>query len=308
MAFVGLYGEPFNEILANIRAHSPFSETFVCGYTNGYVDEEYEFMLGYHPSHDAKEDSLPGDIYSKPESIEYAIVDSSISMLTMLKGEGYQRERLEPVTAFSSVNADGHGPELVIDGEQSRPAWYAANESFPKWVVVDMGDQVEIGRVVVNFGGFQISEVGREYEIQISSDEAFADYTVIGSEVENKTSIMGYSTEPKTGRYVRVFCTAAGAGTGAGSPSIYEIDVYGAAEEGSRVVDRPSVYPSNGMHGNVPSIRKVYNIRGQYLYTQQLTGGASLNRPTRNRIHGTNIRIHRDDHGRTGTSLPVESQ
>lgn len=101
-----------------------------------------------------------------------------------------------------------------------------------------MGSQVEIARIVVNFGGFSISETGRAYEIQISQDDTFANYLVIGSEVENKTLIMGYSADPITGRYVRLFCTTAGADTGITSPSVYEIDVYGASEQNSRI-DRP---------------------------------------------------------------------
>jgi hypothetical protein len=67
-------------------------------------------------------------------------------------------------------------------------------------------------------------------------------------------------------------------------------------------------YQNNGRHGQVPALRKVYNIRGQYLYTQHLGRDASVNRPTKNRIHGTSIRIHRDTYGRTGTALPIGSK
>jgi len=308
MAFLGVHGEPFNEILANIRAHSPFQETFVCGFTNGYVDKKYKFMLGYHPSYDAKEDGLPGDIYSKPESIEYAIVDSAISVLTALKGAGYQRNRLEPVSAFASSHANGHGPELVIDGEQSRPAWYADNEAFPKWVMLDMGSQVEIARVVVNFGGFTISETGRAYEIQISQDDNFADYLTIGSESENKTSIMGYATDSITGRYVRLYCTTAGADTGITSPSVYEIDVYGASELNSRV-NRPVVFSNGGKTGQVEAFRKVYDIRGRYLYTKHSAASVSRHDSRGNRVFGTaGVRIHRDDRNKAGISLRLESK
>lgn len=119
MAFLGLYGEPFNEMLANIRAHSPFKETFVSGYTNGMCRMIInKFMLGYHPSYDAKEDGLPGDIYSKPESIEYAIVDSVISVLTGLKGTSYQRHRFESVAAFVS----SHGMDTDLNS-----SWTVSN-------------------------------------------------------------------------------------------------------------------------------------------------------------------------------------
>jgi arylsulfatase A-like enzyme len=117
----------------------------------------------------------------------------------------------------SSVEFDDPAlePQFAVDGD-SATRW-SSDFSDPQWIMLDLGSQYEITRVVLNW------EVayGSDYEIQLSDDKIT--WRTIHSEESGNGGIEDITTDG-VGRYLRIWGERRGTIWGY---SLWEIEVYG---------------------------------------------------------------------------------
>jgi hypothetical protein len=229
IAVCGTGGEMFFEIMANAKAHSPFPHTFACGYIDGG---------GYFGSDDAFVMKDEGTDYGytidkasgNGRDVEQGFVKALVEGLNGIYPNAIP-QKFTPAAATASSSSSGHGPELAYDGNESKPAWYAADNAFPRWLQLDLGSSKRIAKVIMNFGGFWRLEAAKDYTIAVSDNPDFASSTTVVTQTDNLSAIVAHWISPVvSGRYVRFSCTAA---DGAGKPqypSVYEMEVYGYAD------------------------------------------------------------------------------
>ncbi|MFD9739849.1 discoidin domain-containing protein [Umezawaea sp. NPDC059074] len=136
----------------------------------------------------------------------------------------------KPVTA--STFSDGHAPELAVDGDLSTRWAQALFLPDPSWIQVDLGAQYNVSGIITTFelGG------GYKYRLEVSPDQTHW-VTVDDHTATNTTANANYSSPPApvAGRYVRLSIT----GTSGNGGSIYELQVYGAAQTGGPDTQAP---------------------------------------------------------------------
>jgi hypothetical protein len=124
-----------------------------------------------------------------------------------------------PVVA-SSAQTGVNAPAAVVDGNATT-RWESAF-SDPQWLYVDLGQPMEVTRVVLRWE----AAYATAYKLQVSTDastwtDIYATTTGAGG-VSDLSGLKGY------GRYVRVYGTARATGYGY---SLWEFEVYGAPVE-----------------------------------------------------------------------------
>lgn len=122
--------------------------------------------------------------------------------------------------AWSSSIQEPWAVKSVNDGDLNS-RWGSETDVDPQWVVIDLEQDYKIVEVVLRWE----NAYGSEYEIQLSDDPDFNDYTVIASENNGVGGDDKISVNNDTyGRYIRMY------GTSRGTPygySLFEFEVYG---------------------------------------------------------------------------------
>lgn len=120
------------------------------------------------------------------------------------------------VTCTSVENNTSHTANLAVDGIRSTR--WASQYSDPQWIQVDLGQEYEINKVVINW------EVayGKSYKIQVSSNGR--DYTDVYTTSDSNGGIDTITFSPVSGRYVRMYGMRRATEWGY---SVYEFEVYG---------------------------------------------------------------------------------
>jgi hypothetical protein len=123
-----------------------------------------------------------------------------------------------PVTA-SSTESSARTAAYAVDGS-TRTRWASAAGADPQWISVDLGRTSTISRVNLRWEAY-----ARAYQIQVSDDQTswrtIAQTDAGNGGTDNLTGLSG------TGRYVRMYGTAPGAGP---TYSLWEMRVYGSAD------------------------------------------------------------------------------
>jgi hypothetical protein len=121
--------------------------------------------------------------------------------------------------AFSSSDESGsYGPENAVDGSTSTR--WSSNFSDPQWIYVDLGEELTITAVRLNWE----AAYGSAYQIQVSNDAS--NWTDVYSTSSGDGGIDDIDFADTSARYVRMY------GTGRGTPygfSLWEFEVYGTA-------------------------------------------------------------------------------
>ena len=260
IALVGVGGEVFNEILANVKAHAPFAKVVPCGYTWSWKD--------YIPSYAAFHDGLGGyEIDRTPynDQIEGIVVNSLLTLLNNFGGPG--KELLtHTITGATASNAGASNPaSAAIDGEAApkwTTKWTASTSTFPKWLQLDLGATKWVSKVVINSGGYRRWEAVKDFEIRVSDDPQLSTYKVAYADNGNSTNIIACWFTPVRGRYVRLHILAGyGDTTVSEYPAIYDIKVQGPETVSIAEPRRPGLHPAPSTEGSL----FLYNTYGMGL-------------------------------------------
>jgi hypothetical protein len=133
---------------------------------------------------------------------------------------------LKRFTFASSVEGPGLEPMRAVDGSLSTR--WSSQFSDPQWIAVDLGQAIDITRVVLRWE----MAYGADYQIQVSNDKSTWSTVraVVGGDggVDDLTGLSG------SGRYVRMYGTRRGTHWGY---SLLEFEVFGTfAETGGDIV------------------------------------------------------------------------
>ncbi|MEI3148012.1 MAG: discoidin domain-containing protein [Merdibacter sp.] len=111
------------------------------------------------------------------------------------------------------------GPDAV-DGDPAT-RWSASPEGAEQWLIVDLEEQVDIGRIYLNF------QEPPRYEIQVSADgENFTTVLKVGDGVTDGSTVeRSYDLDGITARYVKILQLERFVGDYYGM-GIYELEVY----------------------------------------------------------------------------------
>ena len=121
-------------------------------------------------------------------------------------------------TATASSYLGGNTPALAFDNDSANTRW-ESNYSDPQWITVDLGANYTITGAKLVWE----TAAGKDYKIQVSTDNTnWVDaYTKTGGTGGTETLTF---TNPRTGRYVRMYGTARTTGYGY---SLWDFQVYG---------------------------------------------------------------------------------
>lgn len=202
----------------------------------------------------------------------------------------------KPATASSyattdsdgNVNPDGWTAGYANDGDYNTE-WIAANNTYPAWWEVDLGQESVINDVQLSWWMIGGSEAEEDFDIQVSDDGI--NWTNAYDLTSGDTQY-GFNDCPipsVEGRYVRVYIVSSHTQNNGGTwytPQIYEARVYGTAAPNSATVTTPD---SNGNYTlQVPSNIDNYPATGTFTLN---LGPVSVEYPTSDLLsnlgHGT---------------------
>ncbi|GGG54014.1 hypothetical protein GCM10010918_03530 [Paenibacillus radicis (ex Gao et al. 2016)] len=124
---------------------------------------------------------------------------------------------LNKTATASSVEGTGFEANKATDGNSST-RWASNEGSNNEWIYVDLGSTKSVNRVKLNWE----AAYGKSYKIQVSDNTS--SWTDAYSTTTGDGGIDDLTFTAKSGRYVRVLCSARGTAYGY---SLYDFEVYG---------------------------------------------------------------------------------
>ncbi|MGO4696099.1 discoidin domain-containing protein [Paenibacillus sp. 2TAB26] len=124
---------------------------------------------------------------------------------------------LGKTTVASSIEGTGFEASKATDGN-STTRWASVEGSNNEWIYVDLGSIQNVNRVKLNWE----AAYGKGYKIQVSTNSTT--WTDAFTTTTGNGAIDDITFTSKSGRYVRVLCTARGTAYGY---SLFDFEVYG---------------------------------------------------------------------------------
>jgi len=118
-------------------------------------------------------------------------------------------------SATASGYESGYPPSYAFDGSTSTRWWKKSTST--QWLRVDLGSNMTISKVVLNWHSYY----AKEYKVEISTDGS--SWSKVYETTSGSSGIRTISFSSKSARYVRTYCTKASSSNGY---SIYEFEVY----------------------------------------------------------------------------------
>ncbi|MBN2485598.1 MAG: discoidin domain-containing protein [Bacteroidales bacterium] len=160
--------------------------------------------------------------FPNPGSYTITICSQSVCATTVVSVENCDPQctlisRGKPASASSVEGA--YTASLVNDGNNSTR--WGSTFADNQWVQIDLGDVYSICKTVQNWE----AAYAKSYEIRLSNDASFANYSVIGSKTNSAGGVEEIVTDAsKTGRYIRMHGISRATAWGI---SLWEFEVYG---------------------------------------------------------------------------------
>ncbi|MYW02007.1 alkaline phosphatase [Streptomyces sp. SID3343] len=127
----------------------------------------------------------------------------------------------KPTTASSSESSS-LGPAKAVDGSATT-RWASEEGSAPAWISVDLGADVPISRVRLNWE----AAYAKAYRIEVSTDASA--WTKVFETTTGNGATDDLTSLSTHGRYVRMYATVRGTAYGY---SLWELEVYGTGDGG----------------------------------------------------------------------------
>ncbi|MFF2482761.1 discoidin domain-containing protein [Paenibacillus sp. NPDC058071] len=143
--------------------------------------------------------------------------NSNTASATTASGPVSSNLALNRPAVASSIEGTGFEAGKATDSNSST-RWASIEGSNNEWIYVDLGSSKNVNRVKLNWE----AAYGKSYKIQVSTNTS--SWTDAYSTTTGDGGIDDVSFAAKTGRYVRILCSARGTSYGY---SLYDFEVYG---------------------------------------------------------------------------------
>jgi len=150
------------------------------------------------------------------ETKSVAIVDGQTTTTDFILSRTPANLALGKSASASGYESSSYRPQLAVDGDTGTRWWRRSGSS--QWLKVDLGAGQSISEVVVDWYGYY----AKSYRVQVSTDNS--NWTQVYSTSYGDGGTDTISFEPRTSRYVRVYCTSAASSYN--GYSIRELEVY----------------------------------------------------------------------------------